>query len=178
MRSVVAEVGRIDLLVHSAGMLAGTWVRKESLEGFDSLLTANLRSAFVTTNAALQTMEAGGRIVFLSSSSAHQPQPARAAYSASKAGLNAFAGALAKEVERDGIAVHVVTPAPVDTPMLDDVRFPMFAMSVDDVARAIVWLDTLAPGVVLPELVLRAAETGPFAAQQVIPPAAKDLGRG
>src|SRR3546814_5794288 len=70
-------------------------------------------------------MAPGGRMVFLSSSSAHAPQPGRSAYSASKAGLNAFAGALAKEVERDGVAVHVVTTGPVATPMLDDVRFPM-----------------------------------------------------
>ena len=81
-------------------------------------------------------MAAGGRIMFLSSSAAHAPQPGKAAYTASKAGLNAFAAALAGEVDRDGIAVHVVTPAPVDTPMLDDVHFPMRALAAEDVARA------------------------------------------
>lgn len=174
---IVAAAGPVDLLVHSAGMMAGTFVRKESAATFDAVIGANLRSAFLLTNAVLQTMPAGGRIVFLSSSSAHAPQPGKAAYSASKAGLNAFAGALAGEVERDGIAVHVVTPAPVATPMLDDVHFPMHALDVEHVAGAVVWLDTLDPSVVLPELELRAATVGPFAPELLVPEAARALGR-
>src|SRR3546814_7815849 len=88
-------------------------------------------------------MAPGWRMGFLASSSAHAPQPGRSAYSASKAGLNAFAGALAKEVERDGVAVHVVTTGPVATPMLDDVRFPMQTLATSDVVEVIAWLDTL-----------------------------------
>ena len=83
---MVAEAGRVDLLVHSAGVMAGTFVRKESLETFESVLRTNLTSAFVVANAALPAMPAGGRMVFLSSSSAHAPQPGKSAYSASKAG--------------------------------------------------------------------------------------------
>ena len=112
------------------GSWTGTFVRKESLETFESVLRTNLTSAFVVAHAALPAMPAGGRMVFLSSSSAHAPQPGKSAYSASKAGLNVFAGALAKEVERDGIAVHVVTTGPVATPMLDDVHFPMRTLGV------------------------------------------------
>ncbi len=122
-------------------------------------------------------MAPGGRIIFLSSSSAHAPQPGKAGYSASKAGLNAFAGALAQEVERDGIAVHVVTPAPVATPMLDDVHFPMHALDAEQVAAAVTWLDTLDPSVVLPEVELRATRVGPFAPEPFIPEAARALGR-
>jgi short-subunit dehydrogenase len=115
--------------------------------------------------------------VFVSSSAAHAPQPGKSAYSASKAGLNAFAAALAKEVERDGIAVHVVTTGPVATPMLDDVHFPMRTLAVDDVAAAIVWLDELPPNVVLPELQVSSVEAGPFAPAAFVPEAARRLGR-
>lgn len=174
---VVAEAGRVDLLVHAAGVMQGTFVRKESLDAFESVLRTNLTSAFVVSAAALPVMTPGGRIVFLSSSSAHAPQPGRAAYSASKAGLNAFAAALGREVDRDGIAVHVVTTGPVATPMLDDVHFPMLTLEADDVARTIVWLDQLAPSVVLPEVVLRAVEKGPFAPEPFVPEAARKLGR-
>lgn len=175
--SVVATAGRVGLLVHAAGMMAGTFVRKESASTFDSVLRTNLRSAFVVSAAVLPVMAAGGRIIFFSSSSAHSPQPGKAAYSASKAGLNAFAGALAQEVDRDGIAVHVVTTGPVATPMLDDVHFPMLALDVEDVARTIVWLDQLSPSVVLAELALHAAERGPFAPEPFVPEAARALGR-
>ena len=175
--AVAEAAGPVDLLVHSAGLMDGTFVRKESVATFDAVLAANLRSAFLISRAVLGSMPGGGRIVFLSSSAAHRPQPGKAAYSASKAGLNAFALALAAEVERDGIAVHTVTPAPVATPMLDDVRFPMHALASDQVAAAVLWLDTLDPSVVLPEIELRATEVGPFAAELFVPEAAQALGR-
>jgi NAD(P)-dependent dehydrogenase (short-subunit alcohol dehydrogenase family) len=175
--AVVAAAGRVDLLVHAAGVMAGTFVRKESLDTFESVLRTNLTSAFVVTSAALPAMAAGSRFVFLSSSSAHAPQPGKTAYTASKAGLNAFAGALAGEVERDGIAVHVVTTGPVATPMLDDVHFPMRTLGVDDVAQAVVWLDTLPGNVVLPELELSSVDQGPFAPEAFVPDAARRLGR-
>jgi NAD(P)-dependent dehydrogenase (short-subunit alcohol dehydrogenase family) len=175
--AVVTEAGRVDLLVHSAGVMDGTFVRKESLETFESVLRTNLTSAFVVANAVLPAMAAGGRMVFLSSSSAHAPQPGKSAYSASKAGLNVFARALAKEVERDGIAVHVVTTGPVATPMLDDVHFPMRTLRAADVAQAVVWLDTLPGNVVLPELELSSVDAGPFAPEAFVPEAARKLGR-
>jgi len=175
--AVVAEAGRVDLVVHAAGVMAGTFVRRESIEAFDAVLRTNLRSAFVVAAAALTVMPAGGRFVFVSSSSSTAPQPGKAAYSASKAGLNAFAAALAGEVERDGIAVHTVVIGPVATPMLDDVHFPMRTLGVDDVAMAIAWLDTLAPNVRLPVVDLSSVEAGPFAPEPLVPRAAQELGR-
>jgi NAD(P)-dependent dehydrogenase (short-subunit alcohol dehydrogenase family) len=174
---VVGEAGTIDLVVHAAGVMDGTFVRKETLDGFEAVLRANLTSAYVVAHGALPAMGPGGRFVFLSSSSSHAPQPGRSAYSASKAGLNAFAGALAKEVERDGIAVHVVTTGPVATPILDDVRFPMRALGVVEVAATVAWLDTLPPNVVLPEVDLSSVESGPFAPEAFVPEAARQLGR-
>jgi NAD(P)-dependent dehydrogenase (short-subunit alcohol dehydrogenase family) len=173
----VEEAGRVDLLVHAAGVMDGTFVRKEDLDTFERVLRTNLTSAFVVAHVALPAMAPGGRIVFLSSSSAHAPQPGRSAYSASKAGLNAFAGALAQEVERDGIAVHVVTTGPVATPMLDDVRFPMRTLDVAEVADAVVWLDGLPGNVVLPEIRLSSVDSGPFAPEAFVPEAARRLGR-
>lgn len=174
---VVAEAGRVDLLVHAAGVMDGTFVRKESLATFESVVRTNLTSAFVVAQAALPAMPEGGRLVFLSSSSAHAPQPGKTAYSASKAGLNAFATALGKEVERDGIAVHVVTTGPVATPMLDDVHFPMRTLGVDEVARTVVWLDTLPGNVVLPEIQVSSVDAGPYAPEPFVPEAARKLGR-
>ena len=175
--AVVTAAGRVDVLVHAAGVMAGTFVRRETLETFESVLRTNLTSAFVVANAVLPAMPAGGRIVFLSSSSAHAPQPGKSAYSASKAGLNAFAVALAEEVQRDGIAVHVVTTGPVATPMLDDVHFPMRTLQADHVAHAVVWLDTLPGNVVLRELELSSVDAGPFAPEAFVPEAARKLGR-
>lgn len=177
MDHVVREVGDVGLVVHAAGVMAGTFVRKETLESFESVLRTNLTSAYVVAHAALPAMGPGSRFVFLSSSSAHAPHPGRSAYSASKAGLNAFAVALAKEVERDGIAVHVVTTGPVATPMLDDVTFPMRTLGVEEVAASVVWLDTLPSNVVLPEVELSSVDSGPFAPEAFVPERARQLGR-
>jgi NAD(P)-dependent dehydrogenase (short-subunit alcohol dehydrogenase family) len=159
----------IDLVVHAAGTLGGTYARKQTFEQWQAIMSANLDSCFVVTAAVLPKMRPGSRLVFISSSAAHEPMMARTAYSASKAGMNAFARALALEVDRDGIAVHIVTPGPVETEMLQDVPFEMNAIAASDVADAVAWLDTVDPSVDLPEIRLHAARRGPFAREPVVP---------
>lgn len=167
--SAIGALETIDLVVHAAGTLGGTYVRKQTLQQWQTIISANLDSCFVVTSAVLPRMRAGSRLVFISSSAAHEPMPARTAYCASKAGMNAFARALALEVDRDGISVHIVTPGPVDTEMLQDVPFEMFAIQVSDVAEAVAWLDTVDPSVDLPEIRLSAVQRGPFARPPVVP---------
>ncbi|MGB9252068.1 MAG: SDR family oxidoreductase [Mycobacterium sp.] len=165
----VAPLETIDLVVHAAGTLGGTYARKQTFEQWQTIMSANLDSCFVVTAAALPKMRPGSRLVFISSSAAHEPMMARTAYSASKAGMNAFARALALEVDRDGIAVHIVTPGPVETEMLQDVPFEMNAIAASDVADAVAWLDTVDPSVDLPEIQLHAVRRGPFAREPVVP---------
>lgn len=165
----VEAAGDIDLLVHGAGVLGGTYARKQTFDQWRETISANLDSCFVVTSAALPRMKPGSRFVFISSSAAHEPMMARTAYSASKAGMNAFAGALAQEVDRDGINVHIVTPGPVETEMLQDVPFEMWAIRASDVADAVAWLDTLDPSVDLPEIRLHAITRGPSARPPIVP---------
>jgi len=165
----VEALDEIDLVVHAAGILGGTYARKQTFAQWRATISANLDSCFVVTSAALPRMKAGSRFVFISSSAAHEPMLARTAYSASKAGMNAFAGALAREVDRDGINVHIVTPGPVETEMLQDVPFEMYAIRAADVADAVAWLDTLDPSVDLPEIRLHAITRGPNAREPVVP---------
>ncbi|MCV7279153.1 SDR family oxidoreductase [Mycolicibacterium flavescens] len=159
----------IGLVVHASGVLGGTYARKQTFEQWRAIMSANLDSCFAVTSAALPRMAPGSRFVFISSSAAHEPMRARTAYSAAKAGMNAFAGALAQEVDRDGISVHLVTPGPVETEMLADVPFEMYAIRAADVADAVVWLDTLDPSVEVPEIRLHAVTRGPSARPPVVP---------
>ncbi|OBF17650.1 oxidoreductase [Mycobacterium kubicae] len=167
--TAIGTLDKIDLVVHAAGTLGGTYARKQTFEQWRAIISANLDSCFVVTSAVLPRMQPGSRLVFISSSAAHEPMMARTAYSASKAGMNAFARALALEVDRDGISVHLVTPGPVETEMLQDVPFEMYAIRVADVAEAVAWLDTVDPSVDLPEIRLSAVERGPFARPPVVP---------
>jgi len=167
--AALAQLDTVDLLVHAAGVLGGTYARKQTFAQWREIMAANLDSCFVVTAAAFPHLRAGSRLVFVSSSAAHEPMPARTAYSATKAGMNAFARALALEVDRDGINVHVVTPGPVETEMLADVPFEMHAIRADDVAEAVAWLDTVDPSVDLPEIRLNAVTRGPSARRPVVP---------
>ncbi|OBK16956.1 SDR family oxidoreductase [Mycobacterium asiaticum] len=171
--AAISALDRIDLVVHAAGTLGGTYARKQTFEQWRTIISANLDSCFVVTSAALPQMRPGSRFIFISSSAAHEPMMARTAYSASKAGMNAFARALAMEVDRDGIAVHLVTPGPVETEMLQDVPFEMYAIQASDIAAAVAWLDTVDPSVDLPEIRLSAVERGPFARPPVVPTEAR-----
>jgi NAD(P)-dependent dehydrogenase (short-subunit alcohol dehydrogenase family) len=150
-------------------VLGGTYARKQTFEEWRATMSANLDSCFVVTHAALPLMQPGSRFVFVSSSAAHEPMPARTAYSASKAGMNAFARALALEVDRDGINVNIVTPGPVETEMLQDVPFEMYAVTAHDVAEAVAWLDTVPSSVDLPEIRLNAITRGPSARAPIVP---------
>jgi NAD(P)-dependent dehydrogenase (short-subunit alcohol dehydrogenase family) len=167
--TALGDLDRVDLLVHAAGALGGTYARKQTFEQWKTIISANLDSCFVVTQAALPLMQPGSRFIFLSSSASHEPMPGRTAYSASKAGMNAFARALALEVDRDGIVVNIVTPGPVKTEMLEDVPFEMHAITASDVADAVAWLDTVAPSVDLPEIRLNAITRGPSARPPVVP---------
>jgi NAD(P)-dependent dehydrogenase (short-subunit alcohol dehydrogenase family) len=175
---VVADLDRVDLLVHAAGILAGTFVRKESVATFDEVIRANLRSTFVATAGVLPKMGVGGRIIYISSTAGRRGMKGRTAYSASKGAMNAFAEGLRDEVARDGINVNVLVVAPVDTPMLEAVTFPMHTLQARDVADAVVFLDGLDPAVVLPEFEIRAADQGPLAAEPVRPAAYLDKQAG
>src|SRR6185369_9089189 len=73
----VEALGEIDLVVHAAGILGGTYVRKQTFAQWRATMSANLDSCFVVTSAALPKMKVGSRFVFISSSAAHEPMLAR-----------------------------------------------------------------------------------------------------
>lgn len=150
----------VAVVVHAAGSYEGTLVRRQPVDVLDRVLAANLRSAYLIGSKALPLMGDGGRIIFISST-AGRGTPTLSAYSASKAGLNAFATALAGEVEKHGIAVHLVAPGPVDTPMFGDYVANVPTLASADVARAVGWLEELPPHVVLREIVLEPVTSGP-----------------
>ena len=154
--------GGIDLLVHAAGTLRHRAVREQPVAEFDEIVEVNLRSAYLLVQAALPRLNVGARIILVSSLAATLEMRGLAAYSASKAGLNAMAKSLAAEVERDGINVTLVTPGAVDTPMMDNAAASYPALPASDVGAVVGWLADLPPRMVVPELLFRAPFRGPF----------------
>ena len=117
----VAAFGALDILLHAVG-IGGTGTVEEMQEDlWDEILSVNLKSAFLASQAVLPGMRERrfGRIVLLTSRAAHKSRAGTSAYSASKGGLLAFARILAAEVGDASITVNCIAPGTTRTPMVE-----------------------------------------------------------
>lgn len=153
----VDKFGRIDILFNNAGIMgAGGPIVDMAVESFDELIAVNLKGPWLMTRAALRIMLGAGKpasIVNTSSFLSTAATADTAAYSASKAGLDAMIRGIALEVGGHGIRINNINPGVIDTPMLrahgDAVIPPLAARSAlgrigtpDDIADVAVWLCT------------------------------------
>ena len=116
----MARFGGIDIVVTAAGIQRYGTVADTSAEEWDQVHAVNVRGAFLTIKHALPHLRAreSGSIVIVSSVQAYVSQTAVAAYTSSKAALNALARSVAVDEAAHGIRANAVCPASVDTPML------------------------------------------------------------
>lgn len=161
-RRIVEAAGQIDVIVHSVGVLQPQSLMEQSLEDFDNVIRINLRSAYVLVRSSLPAMPPGGRIILISSIAPKLAMRGTGAYAAAKSGMNTLAAVLGNELERDGINVHVVSPGPVETGMVEETVKPYASLASEDVAEVVSWLTTLPPYVQVGEIDIRAAARGPF----------------
>ena len=154
----------VGVAIYAAGALGEiASVAELSLEAWEHALAVNLTGAFLFARGIAPKLEPGSRVFFLSSVAANKGQPRQAAYAASKAGLSRFAESFAAEMEPHGVAVHIVSPGPVATPMLDIPETSPFQLDAEQVADVICHLAHLPRDVVVRDIDLRAAVRGPFA---------------
>jgi len=113
-------LGRPTILVNSAGLDGFDPFLSITAEKWSRILAVNLTGTFDSCQAVVPDMieEGWGRIVNISSSSAHGGQPLMTHYVAAKAGVIGFTKALALELGPQGITVNTVPPGFIDTPML------------------------------------------------------------
>jgi 2-hydroxycyclohexanecarboxyl-CoA dehydrogenase len=118
--AVRERLGRPTILVNSAGLDGFDPFLKITAEKWNRILAVNLTGTFDCCQATVPDMieEGWGRIVNISSSSAHGGQPLMTHYVASKAGVIGFTKALALELGPQGITVNTIPPGFIDTPML------------------------------------------------------------
>jgi 2-hydroxycyclohexanecarboxyl-CoA dehydrogenase len=117
---VHAELGPVQILVNNAGITDFRPFMETTEEQWDRVMSINLKSMLVCTQAVLPDMLAAkwGRIINISSSSAQTGSARMTAYAASKGGVIAFTKSLAQELAPTGITVNNIPPGFVDTPML------------------------------------------------------------
>lgn len=113
------RLGRLDILVASAGIsLDGLLVRLKD-EDLERTLAVNLKGAIACARAAMRVMMRAkrGRIIFLSSVVGEMGNAGQVAYAATKAGLLGVTKTLAREYAGRGVTVNAITPGYVDTDM-------------------------------------------------------------
>lgn len=110
----------LDALVNNAALQVAKPLVETTVEEWDAVMAANLRSVFLGVKLAYPLLKAGngGSIVNVSSVHAVQTSTNIAAYAASKGGLLALTRAMAIEFAPDNIRVNAILPGAVDTPML------------------------------------------------------------
>ena len=119
-RNAVLGSGPFSILVNNVGMDQHAFFTQTNEAEWRTLLAVNLEAVFATTHAALPAMQAAGygRIVNIASEAARLGSRGGAVYSAAKGGVISFTRSIARENARKGITANVVTPGPIDTPML------------------------------------------------------------
>ena len=119
---VLAQAGKIDILVNNAGIAGpAAYIWEQTDENWQRNIAVNLTGVFNFCRAVIPHMRSRsyGRIVNIASIAGKEGNPRMIPYSATKAGVIGLTKALGKEVATDGICVNAVTPAVVQTQILD-----------------------------------------------------------
>src|ERR1700758_3083583 len=153
VRRMVAEIdknlGCIDILVNNAAIAYPRKLEEITETEWDEVLTVNLKSVFLVTQAVIGGMRRRkwGRIINLSAVAAQTGGAVGAHYAASKAGIIGLTHSCASSFVKDGITVNAIAPALIETDMVtgnpnaNPSLIPMGHFgSVDDVASVAVML--------------------------------------
>ena len=116
--------GRIDLLVNNAGMSFSGSVMETDRDVWNKLFAVNACAPFFICQAAIPYLKKSDNPVIIKMGSVvgFKGYINQAAYSSSKHALVGFTKVLAKEVQKDGIMVHVISPGAVNTEMVREMR--------------------------------------------------------
>ncbi len=173
---VVAELGRLDVLVNNAGVTRLGPVLDAPTAQWDQMIAINLQGLLYTTHAALPHLLASAKgsrgvsdLVNVSSVSARIARSGGAVYSLTKFGVNGFSEALRREVTARHVRVSLIEPGAVRTEMFDDARPEVrqqlaraFAnveqLEPEDIADAICYVVTRSRRVAVNELLVRPTE--------------------
>lgn len=160
VKTIIREEGKIDCLINNAGITVFKNVIDTSNREAKDIIDTNLLGSIYCTKHVLPHMieKKSGLIINISSFASKKIYPKSAVYSASKAGLNAFANCLREEVREYGIKVVTILPGATETPMWDKEIRKIASekmMKADDLAHLVVSVFLQPNNIVSEEIVVR-----------------------
>ncbi len=117
--TVAEEKGKIDVVVANSGLVDPQVFGQITEASFDRIFNVNARGTLFTAQKALPLMNDGGSIILVGSIAGHVGVEGYTTYSATKAALRSYARTWTKELKGRGIRVNVLSPGPIDTPIMD-----------------------------------------------------------
>ena len=168
LRYIEKEIGRLDILVHSAGVIHLDPMEQARIEDFDVQYATNVRVPYLITQRLLPLLiRARGQVVFINSSvglTAKRPEIGQ--YSATKHALKAVADSLREEVNSKGIRVLTMYLGRTATPMQQTIfrnegRFydPKALLQPRDIAAVLIQALMLPPTAEVTEISIRPMRT-------------------
>ena len=120
MEKTVSHFGQMDVLVNNAGMSHSGPLLETDMETWDKVHAVNARAPFFLSKAAIPYLKVSPNPVIINIGSVvgFKGYRDQAAYASSKHALTGFTKVLAKEVQKDGIKVHLISPGGVNTEMV------------------------------------------------------------
>ncbi|MFZ9659148.1 MAG: 3-oxoacyl-ACP reductase FabG [Arcobacteraceae bacterium] len=124
IKTIIESDGELSYLVNNAGITKDKLAIRMTIEDFDDVIDANLKSTFIGCRDALKTMSKKrfGSVVNISSIVGEMGNPGQTNYSASKGGVNAMTKSFAKEGSARGIRFNAITPGFIRTDMTDELK--------------------------------------------------------
>jgi 3-oxoacyl-[acyl-carrier protein] reductase len=118
-KAVIAQFGKVEILVNNAGITRDTLTLRMKRKDWDDVLATNLTGAFLMTQAVMGSMLKArwGRVINITSVVGETGQAGQANYAASKAGLIGLTRSLARELASRAITVNAVAPGYIETAM-------------------------------------------------------------
>jgi acetoacetyl-CoA reductase/3-oxoacyl-[acyl-carrier protein] reductase len=134
--AVTAAEGRLDVLVHAAGVTGDAMLWKMEDAAWERVLRVNLDSAFHLLKGFAPLLRAAGvaSVVLVASINGQRGKLGQANYAASKAGLIALGKTAALEMGRHGVRVNSVAPGWIDTPMTASIPAAFKQRAIDESA--------------------------------------------
>ena len=160
VKAVLADFGRIDIMVNNAGITKDGLLMRMSDDDWDAVLNVNLKGTFLFTRAVARPMmknkaadgsQLGGAIVNITSVVGITGNAGQANYTASKGGVIALTKTTAKELGSRNVRCNAVAPGFIESKMteglsdeikksyMDSIPLKRFG-KVDDIAKAVAWL--------------------------------------